>query len=323
VTPSPLRGISVAIAASLLLVGCATGQTSGAPSRAMTDVTIGVLPGVDLAPLYLGVTGGLFSDYGINLTINSLAGSSKDILQAVASRSFDFGYADTLSTLTALEEGAALEVLGAAATSTGTPRSDFAAIVVRDDSAIRSTADLDGATIGVEALGATSELVVRHAIDAADGDSDTVTWDVVTSVGAAQALDAGTVDAAFMVEPFVATAELDGFRTVAYPYAEFAPDLTVSAYVTSTSFAATDPDLVDRFQSALTASITQAQAAPTLARNSLGDYISTYSRVGTRLVLPRFMPAFSNDSVSKLATSAIDYGFLSGMPPLDQILPEG
>lgn len=316
-----LVGIATAVSASLLLAGCAGSPAASSEGAGGTAVTIGVMPGADLAPLYLGVEEGFFADEGIDLTINSLAASSTAILGAVDSGKYDFGYGDAVSILVALEGGSEIEIISGAAASSGDTAFDYAALIVRADSDIASTADLQHRSVSTDALFSTNELVLRSAIDTAGAGSATVAWHEIPFIDATRAVADGEVDAALVVEPFATAARLEGMRVISYPYAAFNPQLTVSAYYASSATVAGNPDLVERFRAALDKSLEFAAGDIPAVRENISTYMESGAAVRSRLALPVFGTEIDRAAADQLAAAAVKYRLLSVAPNLDEILP--
>ncbi|MCW4386071.1 ABC transporter substrate-binding protein [Salinibacterium sp. SYSU T00001] len=313
-----IAALAIVIALPALASGCST-----APADAVTQttVTIGVTPGADLAPLYMGVKQGFFAEQGINLTINSLAASSSAVLSAVDQEKFDFGFADAVSIMEAKEAGLGLEVISGAAATTGDPRLDYAAIVVHPSSAVDSLDDLRFLHMSVDAEGTINDLVAKSAVEASGIEVSSVSWHEIPFVDASEALTSRRVDAALVVEPFVTQARLAGFRVISYPYAEFDSELTVSGYVASSGLLEDDPELVERFITALDASFAYAEEETYEVRTNIGTYLSSEAAVEARLTLPRFTREFDRDALEKLAAAAVDHGFITQVPDLEALLP--
>ncbi|WP_185740405.1 ABC transporter substrate-binding protein [Homoserinimonas aerilata] len=314
-----LACIAMASAAGMLLAGCA--EADAGAKTGLTEVTIGVVPGADLAPLFLAQQEGLFAEHGITLTINSLASTTAGIVTAVDAEKFDFGYSDAITLLKAREDGTKLHLVGAAAATSGDTALDYAALVVNADSPVTSLAQLHGATVAVDAIGTTNQAVVQMVIDETEADGDTVTWRAIPFIDGAQAVADGSVDAALLVEPFVTEARLNGMRVLAYPYAEFSPDLTVSAYFTSEDTAKSHPELVERFTAAIEDSLEYATSEPDKVRNNITTYIASGADVRSRLALPRFSNEIDRAALNKLINAGLRFHFLSSKPQIDDLLP--
>ena len=89
------------------------------------------------------------------------------------------------------------------------------------------------------------------------------------------ALQAGRVDAIWVVEPFLSTSLAQGGRLVASNYVDTAPDLTVAVYFTSEQLIKNDPDLVKRFTDAMTESLAYADANPDEARAIISTCVNS------------------------------------------------
>jgi NitT/TauT family transport system substrate-binding protein len=135
------------------------------------------------------------------------------------------------------------------------------------------------------------------------------------------ALQAGRVDAAFVVEPFLTTILGQGGRVVAWNYAEPAPNLTVAAYFTSLQTISANPDLVKRFQEAMTESLQYADSHPDEVRQILSTYTKITPDIAAKLILPKWPPAVNSASVQTLADLAVGDGLLTKAPDLSKLLP--
>lgn len=311
-----LAVLTAAVAVPAFISGCAPSAADAVPQ---TNVTIGVTPGADLAPLYVGVKEGFFKEQGINLTINSLASSSAAVLSAVDAGKFDIGFADAVSIMAAQEQGLDVELVSGAAATSGDPRLDYAAIIVHDDSLTDSLDDLRFLHMSIDAKGTINDLVAKSAVAASGIDVASVSWHEIPFVDATEALSSKRIDAAFVVEPFLTQARLNGFRVVSYPYAEFDPALTVSGYVVPKDMAG--DDLTERFLAALDASLEFTATDKYGVRANIGTYISADAAVESRLTLPTFTRDFDTEAAAKLADAAVQFGFLTTAPDLEALLP--
>src|SRR5690606_4675241 len=220
-----LAVLALVIAVPAAVSGCSPLGAAGAVPQ--TNVTIGVSPVADLAPLFLGVKEGFFAAEGINLTINTLASSGGAVLSAVDQGTFDLGFADAVSIMVANEQGLEVDVISGAAATSGDVVQDYAAIVTHPESGISTLADLRFLNVGIDVKGSTNDVVAKSAVAASGIDPVGVIWHEVPFVDAVGAMTERRIDAAFVVEPFVTHARINGFNVISYPYAEFDTDLTV------------------------------------------------------------------------------------------------
>jgi NitT/TauT family transport system substrate-binding protein len=313
-----LRAAGAAAILSLGLVGC-TPAAEGATSE--VAVTVGVMPGADLAPLYLGLEQGFFRAQGIDLTIDSLAPSISGIVSAVEAGSYDFGYADILSILIAAEDGADIEIVSGATATSGNKLGDFTALMVPADSEVTSVADLVGRTIAVDTVGTTNHVVLSAVLEAEGVDADSITWETVSLLDSTAALADGSVDAALVVEPFATAAKIDGMRAITYPFAEFSENLTVSGYFTSRAFAEGETDVEGRFVAALAQSLQYATEHETETRDHIAAVLAAQSDVRTRVQMPTFAAEIDRTALERLAGAAVESGVLGAVPAFDEVLP--
>ena len=106
-----VRLAAVGAAALLALTACGSGSPSGGGTTTgaategagsepaagdLKQVEVGVIPIVDVAPIYLGVEEGIFEKHGLDLTL-TLAQGGAAIVPAVQSGQMDFGFSNVTS----------------------------------------------------------------------------------------------------------------------------------------------------------------------------------------------------------------------------------
>lgn len=313
--------IGLASATVIALSACSAG--TAAPARggdALIPVTVGVIPIADTAPLYLGLEQGFFEDEGLDLTIETATGGAA-IVPAVVSGDYQFGFSNLISLMVANDKGLPLQVVNAAVASTGDVDSDFGAVIVKGDSPAQTLADLDGKTVSGNSLNNIVDTVMRSSIDRLGGDSASISFVEVPFPDASAAVENGQVDAAFVVEPFVTAAVESGQRVISYGYADFDVNLDVAAYFSSAATVAKDPELVTRFQAAMTKSLEYAQANPDAVRAIVATYTATPPEVLAKIVLPKFPTKFNVDAVTALGEAALKYGVVETAPDVSTFLP--
>ncbi|MGC5614923.1 ABC transporter substrate-binding protein [Georgenia sp. Z1491] len=310
------KRFTVACAGALLvLTGCsgsddgdtsAEGDDSGSGSG-LTEVTIGVMPILDVAPLYLGVEQGIYEEHGIDLSFESAQGGAA-IVPAVVSGEYDFGFSNTTSLMLAQTTGLELEVVSPGASSTGNPEDDFGAILVPEDSDLESVEDLEGHSVAINTLSNINDTLIRDAVDRAGGDSSAVEFVEIGHADMVAALESGQVDAIWEVEPFLTIGRDTGFRDLYSLYAEATPDLTVAVYFTTAAFAEEDPDTVDAFIEATAEALDYATENPDEARGVLTDYTEIDPEIIPELTLPAFPTEVNLESVEFVADAGAHYG---------------
>lgn len=313
-----LSGVAAAAVVALSLTGCAITDSG---TGGLEDVTVAVEPLIGSAAIYLGAREGFFADEGIDLTINSLPPTSKSVVDMVSAGNAHFGLSDTLTLMVEHSEGTPLKVLSGAYSSTSDPNSDFAALVVTQDSPITTITDIQGKSVSSPAPRSLDETVVRGMVDDDGGNPAGVHFVKLAPAATIGALESGEVDVAFLVEPYLSWALEAGHRVLAYPYIDYVNYLNVAAFFTSTDIAESNPDLTDRFVSAVKKSMTFAQNNPEAAREIFSTYTTTAEDTRSTLIMPRFTPTIERPALEKLYGTAMAHGIIFTEPDLDALLP--
>src|SRR5690625_1848991 len=250
-----IRGSLIAAAAASLLVLTSCGGGDETPAETdqeaaqgngeLTEISIGVIPIVDVAPIYLGVQEGIFEEHGLDVDL-TLAQGGAAIIPAVMSGDFDFGFSNITSMVIARSQGLELQVVAPGPQTTGEVGDDFSSLLVPEDSDVESIADLEGQSVAVNTLNNINDTVLKEGLRQAGGDRDAMDLVEVAFPDMGGQLESGNVDAIMAVEPFATMAKDNGAREIFSPYAEPIPDLTIAAYFASNERIEEDPDTVNR-----------------------------------------------------------------------------
>ena len=300
--------------------GCGSDSTETSSGDGnLQEVTVGVIPIVDVAPVYLGDEQGFFEDHGIDLTLESGQGGAA-IVPGVVSGQFQFGFSNVTSLMVARDQGLPLKVVAPGNSSTGEDP-DFSAVVVKDDSPIQSAKDLAGKTVAVNTLKNVGDTTVRESIRKDGGNPDDVEFVELAFPDMPAAVANGQVDAAWVVEPFVAISKSEGDRVVAWNLVDTAEDLMIAGYFTSEELAESDPKLVESFTAAIEESLEYADSHPDEVR----DIVQTYTEIDDELIsqvtLPKWSSTINEESTQKLADLAEQDGLLEKPADLSALLP--
>jgi NitT/TauT family transport system substrate-binding protein len=312
----------VALALLAAAAGCGSsgddngGQASGGGAK---QVKVGVIPILDVAPIYLGKEKGFFSKRGIELTLETGQGGAA-IVPGVVSGQFQFGFSNVTSLLIAQSRGLPLKVVSNGVASTGKDKADYSGIVTRDD-AIKTAADLEGKRVSVNTLKNIGDSTIRASVRKAGGDPSSIKFVELAFPDMPAALEAGRVDAVWVVEPFLSATLAAGGHLVASNYVDTAPDLTVALYFTSEQLTKDDPDLVGKFTEAMGESLAYADAHPDEARQVLTSYTQIDQAVIQKLTLPKWPAEINRQSVETLANLAVQDGLVTKQPDLSALLP--
>jgi len=312
---------AVVLAATLLATAaCSSDDDQPKPAGGGTKVSVGVIPIVDVAPLYLGRERGFFSSRGIDLSL-ALEQSGGAIIKAVLAGKYQFGFSNVTSLMAAKSDGAPLKAVANGCASTGRPGRDFSAIVVAADSPIRSAKDLAGKRVAINALKNLGDTTVRQSVRRDKGDPSRIQFQAMPFSSMPAALQSQQIDAAWVVEPQLSEVLTQGGQVVASNFVDTAPDLTLALYFTGMPLIDKDPDLVKRFADAVNESLAYAGGHPEEVRATVGTYTKINDVVRTAMILPSWPNDVNRASVERLATLGQQDGILTKPPALDELLP--
>jgi NitT/TauT family transport system substrate-binding protein len=322
------RRLAAALLSTILLAAAACGSDDDGggdepepQSTGPDQVSVGLIPIVDVAPLFLGLEQGFFESRNIELTTEFAAGGA-EIIPGVQSGTYDFGFSNVISLMLAQAGGIELKAVANGNNSTGVDGEDFGSLMVPTGSPVQSAAELGDATIAINTLNNISDPVVRESVRKAGGDPGGIEFVGVPFPEMEAALANGDVEAAFVVEPFQTLIRSNEVgRSVASSWVDAAPNLTVAAYFTSAERAESDPDLVSRFTEAMNESLAYANENPDAVRSALSLYTEIPPEVAAELTLPAWPPEINRASSDQLAQLAIQDGLLTAPPDLDALYP--
>ncbi|MCW4465802.1 ABC transporter substrate-binding protein [Glutamicibacter sp. MNS18] len=317
---SSLAVLALAACGSGSPTGGTEGDVDGGGNGALEQITVGVIPIVDTAPIWLGDDQGFFEEEGLDLTIETATGGAA-IVPGIQSGSYDFAFSNLISLMVANDRGLSMKVVANGITTTGDTNSDVGSVLVKADSDITAPKDLAGKKVSVNNLSNIGDTTISELVDRDGGDASTIDFVEVPFPDAPAALENGIVDAAWILEPFQSTALDEGARMLMANFAEFDPELDVAVYFTTSDYIDENPELTEKFTRAMNKSLEYAQQNPDAVRDIVGTYTQISDEVRAEMVLPRFRTEINRDSAQKLGEAAQKYGTLGNPADLDKLLP--
>ncbi|MGW1069747.1 ABC transporter substrate-binding protein [Streptomyces aureus] len=319
-----LAGIAVG---AVLVAASACGSSDGggasdknSSSGGTTTVKLGVIPIVDVAPVYLGQKKGFYKKHGLTLSMSTAQGGAA-IVPAVVSGQSQFGFSNMTSLMIAQSNGVPVKAVANGVASTGVAGADFGAITVKKGSAITSAKDLEGKKVAVNTLKNINETAVRESVRMAGGDPSKVKFVELAFDQMPAALDSGQIDAAMVVEPALATVKSQGATEIASSLVDVAKNLTVAMYFTSNQYAQQHPDVVKKFQEATAESLAYADAHPDEVRAIVTTYTTIPAAVLAKVTLPKWPAEPDRASIETLEKLGEQDGLFKSAPDLDKLLP--
>jgi len=305
--------LSVASAAMLTLAACGGGSDGGskADANGVTTITVGVIPIIDVAPLYLATQQGFFKDHGLEVETQLAAGGAA-IVPAVLSQSNEIGFSNNVSLISAASRDLPVKLVSPGVsisndtTSGAGAGTGYCEVMVSKDSDIKDASGLVGKTVAVNSLNNIGDVTIRAALDDQGIDSASVKFTEIPFPDMVTALDSGRIDAAWECEPFVTTLAKDGDRGVLNNYAATDPNLSVASYFTSADYAKSNPEVIKNFQQAMAEAFEFASANPDKARAIVSEYTKIDPTL--ELGLPEWSSDFNVPSIERLAKLSKGYG---------------
>jgi NitT/TauT family transport system substrate-binding protein len=290
----------------------------GAGARSVT-LTVGVIPIADVAPLYLGMDQGFFEEE--NLTIEpQFAEGGAAIVPSVVSGDFQIGFSNTTSLIIAATQNVPVQIISQGVLGGATTDEAWDAVLVGKDSPIRSPRDLEGKTIAVNTLQNVGPLTINTALDEEGVDYSTIDYVEVPFPEMNAALEAGDVDAVWVVEPFVTQGKAAGSRAILFPYEQTTANLTVATYFASRQYIEQNGDVVDRFVRAMNRSLEYAQENPDAARDIVLEYTEIPPEAAEAMTLPQWESDINLPTIETTAQLAEQYGFIEEQPDLSELI---
>jgi NitT/TauT family transport system substrate-binding protein len=318
------RGAALALTLALPLVMTACGGSSdsgtGSSAGGATKVTVGVIPIVDVAPIYLGIKQGFFKKEDLDLKLETAQGGAA-IVPGVVSGQYQFGFSNTVSLLLANSKQVPIKVVTAGVNANDQAGKDFGAVIVKKGSAIKSPKDLAGKKVAVNTLNNINTTTVNELVRQDGGDPSKIQYVELGFPDIVSAVAKGDVDAGQVVEPFLTIAQQQGDAQIGSNYVAADPGLAVGLYFTSQQYAQQHKDVVKHFAAAMNESLDYAQTHPDEAKQILTTYTDIDAGVLESLTLPQWTEDVDRDSIQKLADLAEQDKLISEAPDLDQLLP--
>jgi NitT/TauT family transport system substrate-binding protein len=314
--------LALACAAAMPACGDDDGDGGGGGAEAgPTTLRVGVIPIADVAPLYLGMKRGFFEEQQLEIE-PQLAEGGAAITPAVLSGDFQIGFSNTISLLIAASQDLPVEIISQGVLAGTSEEEAWADLLVLKDGPIKEPADLEGKTIAVNTLKNICEVTIKASLEKEGVAVDELKFAEVPFPDMNAALEAGRVDGACVVEPFVSQGKAGKARGIDPFYVRTAPDLTVATYFTSKQYAQENADVVDRFVEAMNKSLTYAQENPDEVRDVLLEYTEIPPEAAEQIKLPVWRPDLNEPTIELLSELSVKYGLIEEQPDLGELIRE-
>jgi NitT/TauT family transport system substrate-binding protein len=264
-----------------------TEPTSGGEPE-IAEITVGVLPIVDVAPVHFAIAEGLFADEGLTVTPEVMQGGAAAI-PALQGGDLDIAFGAWPSFLIANQQGIELRAVadGVAATE------GFTEFLALPDSGLEGNpAGMAGMTIALNTLGNLGELALRDTLADAGVDYAEVTAVEIPFPEMGAALDGGNVNVIWAVEPGVTGNKANlGAVTVVDSYVDDLEGFPVAGYFVTAELAARSPNTVAAFTRAVQAAAEMLNDEPDLRV----EIVQTYTELPPELLGDLAFPEYRGE----------------------------
>ncbi len=303
-------------ASALLAGGLLAAMTSPSFAQlAPATLRIGVSPIEPSAEIYYAKDMGFFTKAGLDVETTSMQGSSL-IVSAIVGGTLDLGF-DTLDVLATQHlKGIPLVIIAPSHDYLSPLTLRTQALAVPANSPLQSAKDLNGKTIAVSTLHSLADLGARVWIDQNGGDSSSVKFTEVPFPAIPGALDAGRIDAAWVVEPFITVAKKTN-RILFYGFDGIAKHFIVGAWVATRQWANDHPDLVSRFAAVIHDTAVWANKNPQQSGAILAKYDKIEPAVIAAMARNHYAEQINPALMQPLIDAAAKYNGFKTFPAQD------
>ena len=263
-------GLAVALLAACTSSGSSNSATTASAHLEKTTVTVGALPVVDSAGLYLALQNGYFQQAGLNVKVTQVAKSPDAIPEMQAGKVDVVAGANYVSFFQAAQvKHLPLKLLVDGESCTD----DTFEVLAKPSSGITSPSGLAHKRIAVNITNNIQTMLTNTALQTAGVNPASVTYVQVPFPNMGAALKSGAVDAISVVEPFITVNELKiGAQPVMSTCTGPTANFPISGYFALSSFTQKYPNTARAFVAALE----RGQALADSNRADVSEILPTY-----------------------------------------------
>jgi NitT/TauT family transport system substrate-binding protein len=296
----------------------ATTTESGGGGDELTPIKVGILPIADLAPLYHGISEGIFEEEGLDVSTEIGQGGAA-LVPSVMEGDYQFAFGNYVSLMLARQNNVEVQIVSNLVNGADTEDRGTNALLVKADSGIESLDDLAGKKFAVSTLNNIAEVTIRTTLREAGVDDGSIEFVELAFPTMNDAVAKGDVDVAWQAEPFVTLGKASGLVSLADPMFGTMPSMPLAGFFASESWLADNADVAEAFTRALARSIEAAEDDEVM-RTAIADNTETPPDVVEELALANWDAELDTDALGEVASLAVDYEVLAEEPDLDQLV---
>ena len=286
-------------------------DAAAAPGKVeKAKITVGLLNILDVASVHVAIKKNYFRDEGLEVEAKIIQGGAMAI-PGLINGELDFSFGNWVSFFAAEAKEAAKSVDGLKLVSDGyQAKPEMFLILAKSDSTIKSPKDLEGKTIAINTFRNIAELTAKATLEANDVDPAKVNFKEFPFPDMEAAVQNGTVDAAFMVEPFISRAQRTSGQITVLDAASGPTDgIPIGGYATTGKFADENPKTVAAFQRAMAKGQRDAADRPTV-EPLLVEYAGVDKETASLVHFGEFPTSLDATRLQRVAELMRTYGLL-------------
>ncbi|WP_211319620.1 ABC transporter substrate-binding protein [Quadrisphaera granulorum] len=323
-----LSRLALLAAAALALSACtdSAAPTAAAPSGSgsatgeVRQVRVAALPIAETGALWAAIDAGIFTKHNLDVEVVPAQGGAQAI-PALLSGDIQFAIGQPFGPFRADLQNLGIVMIGDYADS-NTEGPDVNAVVAPAGSGITGPADLAGKRVSVNSLGAAGDVTIMKAVQDAGGDPASIQFVEVAFPDAPAQLDAGSIDAAWVPDPFMSKVIAAGGTKVVSPYQATIPGLPVLTNITTQKTLDQDPQLVADYSAAMEEALTWAADNEPAVRDAIATNLKIPADAAAGITLPTFRWQLDTQNLQKLADTAVEFTVLDKAPDFDRLVKQ-
>jgi NitT/TauT family transport system substrate-binding protein len=258
-------------------------------SQTSNKIKVGLGPYASNIYIYAGIEQGIFARHNIEIDQININTSTDAINALVANNIDSTGYFSLDVGLNALiSDPNAFKILATGYEKAGSADEMGTSIIAKSSSTISSFNDLEGKKIAVQpspfSIGVLKNVLTKNGVDL----SKVEIVQIVAS-DQIQILEAGSVDAAFIFEPYVTISQSKNFKIIESGiYTKYYKDAPALAFFISNNFIKNKPEVSRQYRDALTESIEYVNKNREASLKLLPKYIKIEQDVAAKVKIFTF-----------------------------------
>ncbi len=306
-----LRAPVLLLAALTVLTAACQGNTSDSSQSGSgpetPNLTIGVLPIVDVAPVYLAEKEGYFKQEGLTVKFQQAQGGAA-LIPAMVGGNIQIAFSNYVSLFLAKNRGIDLNVIAEGVRA----KPGFSGVFTMPGSPIKTPADLADKKVAVNTLNNVGDVAISAVLTDKGVDPKTLKFVEIPLPDMGPTMQRGEIDAAWVVEPFTTSLKTTlNARAVIDPFTGPTDGMAIAGYATLKRFADQNPKTIAAFRRALSKATAEANTAPSKVAEVVPTYTGIKADAASKFTLPQYTATADVKTLQRVADLMQQFGRLN------------